>query len=492
MRSNFPETNPAKRLWQCQSGAIAPIFGVLISFLVFLLAGSIEVLRWIDAKNEVQMALDAATLAAATKLRANSADTAGATTTGQASFTANISKMPLTANRGLGASFVFANEKVTGTVTGTINSITGSLIDFGFELGAVSEVSLPNPTDKFEISLMLDITGSMCNSDPGLNGTPCTNATDLNAMKAAANSLVDTVLANEELKKRVRIAVVPFSDGVRPPANVLTSIRGPTPPVTPFSYTQTTGSGSNKKTQTYTVYYHPTECVGERIGVFAYSDALPTALTWFPTAMRQGQSQTNSTPMERACSMPANSEVAPLSNDPAAIKSKIQGLSANGMTAGHLGTAWSWYTLSPLWASIWPGTANDPAPYAKSKDDTSIRKIAILMTDGDYNMQYSLGSGVAMPGVYINSSISKAYSTSTLKNNGTAIAQTQQLCTNMKASPNFIEVYTVGFGVSNTAWTLLQSCATDGNHAFRTTSPEELAAAFSGIANQVLAMFISR
>ena len=59
-------------------------------------------------------------------------------------------------------------------------------------------------------------------------------------------------------------------------------------------------------------------------------------------------------PPEGVCTVPSGSEVMPLTSDVDALKAKINGLSASGGTAGHLGTAWAWYTLSPNWASLWP------------------------------------------------------------------------------------------------------------------------------------------
>ena len=59
------------------------------------------------------------------------------------------------------------------------------------------------------------------------------------------------------------------------------------------------------------------------------------------------------------------------------------GLKDGGGTAGHIGTAWAWYTLSPNWSSLWPSAAS-PSPTARRTCD----KIAILMTDGEYNTEY--------------------------------------------------------------------------------------------------------
>ena len=81
--------------------------------------------------------------------------------------------------------------------------------------------------------------------------------------------------------------------------------------------------------------------------------------------------------------------VMPLSNNKTSLKAKINGLEAFGATGGVLGTAFSWYLLSPNWKSIWTGQSQ-PKDYALLKQTNSngkpkLRKVAILMTDGSYN-----------------------------------------------------------------------------------------------------------
>ena len=83
------------------------------------------------------------------------------------------------------------------------------------------------------------------------------------------------------------------------------------------------------------------------------------------------------------CVLPSSGQLMPLTNDKARCMSKVKNLTAAGGTAGHLGTAWAWYTLSPNWNTLWP-TANQAAP----KETAGLKKYAILMTDGEYNTEY--------------------------------------------------------------------------------------------------------
>ena len=62
------------------------------------------------------------------------------------------------------------------------------------------------------------------------------------------------------------------------------------------------------------------------------------------------------------CSTPETNEVVPLTSDKSFLLNKIDGLTATGSTAGALGTAVTWYMLSPKWNSVWPSACPTSAP----------------------------------------------------------------------------------------------------------------------------------
>jgi hypothetical protein len=177
----------------------------------------------------------------------------------------------------------------------------------------------------------------------------------------------------------------------------------------------------------------------------------------------------------------------PLTNDTTSLKRRIDKLDTAGSTAGHLGTAWAWYLLSPKWNTVFQTafpTSSGAAPYGdltilNSKGMPKVRKIAVLMTDGDYNINYCKGveakDSDQSPDIKCNSE------------NGKALAQATALCTAMKAPINggSIEVFTVGFQVSTAAKTFLTSCATDPGHYYDATTDVALQAAFRDIALKI-------
>ena len=152
---------------------------------------------------------------------------------------------------------------------------------------------------------MLDITGSMCDSAPDLDDAPCTKGVKLTAMKTAASNLVKSMLATDELKTRVRVAVVPFSDGVRLPVLPKLAAAGLSPAVQTFpeSYKSCNGYGQNCVTKYNYYYYHPTDCVTERMGDHKYDDTAPGPGNYVTNFMRRGTSLLDSTPVEFGCTL---------------------------------------------------------------------------------------------------------------------------------------------------------------------------------------------
>ena len=252
-----------------------------------------------------------------------------------------------------------------------------------------------------------------------------------------------------------KVAIVPFSGDVRPPGSLLNTV---TNPLWPASRTKS----SNNHNYTYT----KTACVAERTGTNKNTDVIAGIGNYVMSAYTSNGS----------CSTPSSGTVMPLSNNKTSLTTKINGLTNGGGTAGHLGTAWAYYMLSPKWATLLPGIAL-PAVYTAPKT----KKIAILMTDGEYNYTYD------SEGIPTNSSGSNGSA------NGTSsAAQAIAICTQMKLSG--IEVYTVGFdlGGNQTAINTLSSCATDSSKFYNADDGEQLKQSFRDIALKISTLYLSR
>jgi len=346
----------------------------------------------------------------------------------------------------------YACTKVTSTATAQIclncSDVGGGNADDGTNL---------------EISMMLDVTGSMAGD----------KIVDL---QVAAKDLIDIVVWGDQSKYTSKVALAPFAPAVNV-GDYFTKITGKSDredndgssgkninyPATCLNskgnVKSSCSSDSKYNTPKYIAKY--AKCVVERSGLlnlFTYTDAAPV-LNYLPT-WNDAQSS-----MSKNCTPGAT--VVPLTSDRTKLKDTIDGFQASGTTAGQLGTAFAWYLLSPNWSNVWP-VESTPAPYGTPK----LKKIAILMTDGEYNTllgeQYSDGSAKATE----------------------ALNHAKTLCTDMKKSllpgdPN-IEIYTVGFKLTTSASkAMLKNCATNPDQYYETSSGDGLKAAFRDIALKI-------
>ena len=205
-------------------------------------------------------------------------------------------------------------------------------------------------------------------------------------------------------------------------------------------------------------------CATERTDAQAYTDVSPAE-----NPVGRGY-------MSIANGCPTNT-IVPLTDDKTVLNDAIDDLVIAGSTAGHMGAAWGWYTLSPTFGSIFPADSQ-PAAYGRPK----LHKFAVFMTDGDFNSSFcqgvlsrtsTAGSGSTADQINCNSE------------NGTSFAQTQQYCTAMKNAG--IIVYTVGFEVGNlqAARTALTACATSSQYAYFATGSAGLRDVFQQIGNSI-------
>jgi Flp pilus assembly protein TadG len=338
---------------------------------------------------------------------------------------------------------------------------------------ALLQVGGNSNDSSIEIAMMLDVTGSMCD--------PCTKISDL---KAAAKDLIDIVVWDNQSTTTSRVALAPFAEAVNVGSTLAPLVRGTVianTSSTPENFTTTSvlndpsiqptkqwirflRAGSSTSTSTWQI---SSKCVTERIGTEAYTDAPPSA-----AKVGKGYFGTDA---NTSCGVGNHSDaevnsIQPLTADKELLKRRIDKLATSGSTAGHLGTAWAWYLLSPKWAYLFP-TASAPGSYGAS----NLRKIAVLMTDGEYNINYCKSVEAK------NSDQSPDINCSS--ENGKALAQATNLCTGIKNAN--IEVFTVGFQVNSTARTFLTGCATDASHFYDATTGDALKAAFRDIALKI-------
>ena len=449
-----------RRFRQDAQGGISIMFALVLVVLCLFIGAGIDLGRWAHARHLTIQAMDAAVLAGGSVMQAadNPASALSlAQATAQRYYQQNtLSRPPVTDDT---VSFTSASNNTAFVAIGNayINTIFLNFAHISkLPLLDESEASFSraeltggggtngggNAKIEVEIAMMLDVTGSMSGS----------KIVDL---RAAAKDLVNIVINEGAYARKVRVALVPFSEGVRLPSTANTKARGS--PVNSKSVNYTSGRN------TYTATYYKTDCVVERTGANKYTDLAPDANNYVMT-----QYKTNS-----SCALSADEEVVPLSGDKEYLKGRIDKLDISGSTAGHIGTAWAWYVLSSNWNSLW-ATASAAKAYG-----ATTQKIAILMTDGEYNLQYDakgISTGSSGAGAAANASSSE---------------QAKSLCTGMKAKG--ITVYTVGFalGGNATAIATLNHCASSNSTNYTADNGTELKQAFRDIAKKITPIYLS-
>lgn len=450
-----------RRFRDDESGNVAIILGLTIVVLMLSIGAAVDIGRWSHARHQTAGALDAAVLAGARAYHTSNKDANAGIEAAKQFYKQNVtSRLPV-----VNDTVKFAINPDGKGISASGNAFiktpflsVGKMIGVGVDqlpLLSLSDAVAEFGSGEAEVSIMLDVTGSMA-------------GTKLQDLKEAALDLVDIVLnANGQTK----IAIVPFSEDVRLPTSTARNKARSPNLQTPI----TRGTGGNKKT------YKLTDCVVERTGNQKYTDAGPASNAF--VMAKYGDNTTN-------CTIPSNAAIQPLTNSKTLLDNKINGLGAAGGTAGHLGTAWAWYTLSPNWNALW-ASDNQARPYnSDTSSEGYVRKIAVLMTDGEYNTQYQQIQ--ANSGITANPQSTTSCPDAT---NGCSSVQAKALCKAMKEERN-IEIFAVVFGTDRLAIDVMKSCASPDTekviYFYNATNGDQLKSAFRDIGIKMTQLYLSK
>ncbi len=399
----------ARRFARDERGTFATVLGVS-AMAVCLTAGiAVDYTRIVHTKSAIEDALDAAILAAGNDLSKGSISDAALRQSFDDFFFANLENRQLQAE---GVEIVrFEADQDTGKISADVKAdlkmaFMGLAGIPSVDVGAKSEVTFS--ATSVELAMMLDVTGSM------------NERNKIGSLKVAAADAINILLPQQSQDNKMRISIVPYSASVNagafaPAVSKNTRI--------PF--------------------------VTERWGGEKFSDANPSG----------GK-------MEAQSGYGPSQSVVPLSNDPAPLLSTISAFTGSGATAGHLGVAWSYYTLSPKWKNVWPARST-PTAYK----ERNVQKVALLMTDGEFNTIYPpRGSRWSSSEFAV------------------------ELCQSMKRDG--ITIYAVGFEAPASAEATLRACASPSqngnNYYFSAQNGAELKSAFQKIAFDIQQLRLSK
>lgn len=507
-----------------ERGATAMMFALCMLPLSASIGVAVDGVRWFQARQTTAAAVDAAVLAGARKMQTDPSDDAGAINVAMQYYRAGMTgRAPLLNDT---ISFKVVDNRSAMTTDGAAALKTTFLSVVG-----ISEMPVYSPAraakamflggqnagSNLEVSLVLDLTGSMC--DGGVE--PCTSGTKLQGLRDAAKDLVDIVVTDNQSVTKSRVALVPFSERIRiaeggDDARLMTTLTNL--PLTWSGYMQDclswSGSGGGETASSWTCNQYSAPiyksnwkikpCVTERIytnrwdedDTMDYTDEAPGPGKWImahggdrrvkfenssdANPITSGIGATTSDPGNHwnygddawCHNTPNDNVVMPLSSDKSELKSRIEGYTAHGGTAGPLAASFGWYMLSPKWSSVWP-SASTPDAYSdlsarNAYGAPKLRKVAVIMTDGLFNMMRG------------------SYMTNTAK----IADHARAVCSGMKTAG--IEVYTVGFALDELSGTdrtraenMLKDCGTSVRHFYSTLTTTQLKEAFRDIALKV-------
>jgi len=450
--------NKAASFNQNEKGTILPTAAIMITALGLAAGAAVDYSRYAKAKTLMDTALDAAILDAGARLgQGQPVDDKfkddfnaffNANIVGRGGFTDNFEIVSFSADETTG--------KVDATAAASVNTTLmriGGLetMDVSSTSGGIFE---RNDT---EVTIMLDVTGSMSGSK-------------INALRSAASEAIDILLPNGTSTRNTRVGIVPYASSINAHRYAKRATQGNN-----TTLVASTGAFINHNNNVPT-----NKCVTDRGGLEA-----ATNVSYKTAPVGSDKRSIQNSVRDLRC---PNSKILPLTNDASELKMEIGNLQAAGFTAGSLGIAWSYYMLSPQWNKLWNNPNHEAAAFSND-----VTKVAILMTDGVFNTAYA---NISDNAVAKNGQVRGPFASVDALNSSQNISA--ELCENMKNDG--ITVYTIGFDLDgipganarNNAINLLDNCATDDTSGqiffYRAENETELRQTFQSIAKDITSL----
>lgn len=431
--------------------AVVAAFGM--SMIVMAVGFGVNVVQSYQVKMSLRDAMDAAITSTARDLTTGIIAEAEARPSVLAFLNANGDTRFITEGSFTLDSLVI--DKAAKTVEGTASATVDLLFPlFSVKAPKVSVTSAALYSDKkVEIAMMLDVTGSM-------------GGQKIKDLRAAATNAVTIALAGQDKDNpRVRVALIPYAEAVNVGAlaDEAVFVERPggidLPPLINAPISVSAVAGDN--------------CATERKmpdGTADLSDDGPWTERWDPKRKGDYFAKVNRDDRVSVC---PTARIVPLTANTKKLTDTIKTFTANGVTAGGIAAQWGYYMLSPQWQPVVKnaGLGSGPAKF----DPAKVSKVAILMTDGQFNTAFAGVSG-----------------TPQLQQGARSRSNAEGICARMRDAE--IEVYTIGFDLDNPSmsWTerqqaksVLKNCSSPDKgttrHYFEASTGAELDAAFREI-----------
>lgn len=545
-----------------RKGSTAALTAVLATAMVGLTGMAVDSTRIWLVESRLKTAVDAAALTAARRLN-DPTRNAEATAVFWGHFTqsggsatylgATISAPTITPDASNPARIRVA---ATATVPMTLMGVLSATPVTRSESATVERAGMG-----LELAIVLDQTSSMRESAGSGQGSK------LDAAKAAVRTLLDVLYAGQDMQQNLWVSVVPFARTI----NIGTGnahMLNTTSPAMPTGWSITTWSGcvearlnghdiTDAAPTTDATRFRPYFWPSTFRQVGTLNSRCMNSANAYPAASGQttrfchgdndwpinglGPSQTDlnnnymysvmrNAGMTHAQSVGPNllcndNPIQPLTARRAVVEAAVNAITApprSGGTTTAVGLQGAWYTLSPNWQGMWqnpnagiPNTPNLPLPY----NTPNMRKVAIILTDGDNNWQPAYNaSGASCTSSSSRAVCSSASGTELIYNaygrvanginNWNARFPTQTInpvsqtnadarldarftatCNAMKQAG--ITIYVIGFEVATAHRSLLQNCASSANHYLESPTASSLQTVFRQIGNQLAGLRVT-
>ncbi|MCH2546670.1 MAG: pilus assembly protein TadG-related protein [Alphaproteobacteria bacterium] len=482
-----------------QRGAVIMMVGLGLFMLIGATGIAIDMSRLQTSRAKLASALDAAGLAAGSKI--NSRETILVVNNYlDANFPAGFMDTTIT-----NVNVTVSRDKSILDLNVTANVRMKFMQIFGQEyvtIAASSQITRENKG--LELVMVLDVTGSMYGSKIG-------------DLRTAATDMVDILYGQKETVDNLWIGVVPYVTTVNVGSDKISWLRDYDESRYPRRYPNgaTKWKGcvearnqwpeNNGLDTTDTLPY-----TGDKAA--ATAEQLTTAFPmyfwedevdndWIDRRNRvtinedAGYSNEGGLGPNVAC----GNEITPFTSNKATVQGAIDALTPwrRGGTMSSMGLAWGWRLMSPSWRGMW---GHEDARLPLDYNTPLMSKAVIIMTDGvnEVYRQNSLGGpGGSDYMAYGRIEEEKLGNNINTRNEGVGVvnAKFATICNNMKAQG--IVIYTVTFQLNNSsnannARDLFRNCASHADYYFDSPDGATLRQSFKTIGDSLANLMISQ
>lgn len=342
-------------------GGSMTIFGLFMFLCIIVMVGmGVDVMRYEKERTHLQNTLDRAVLAAADLDQRMDPETVVRDYFAKAGLSDSLTGVNVVSTLG--------SREVTATAEVEVNTLFMQMT--GVDTLSIANISTARESiDAVEISLVLDVSGSM------------RNYSRLTNLKVAAKDFIDDMF-NNSVEDTVSISIVPYATQVSAPQELFDQL-----------------NVSQEHNYSRCINFEAAEFNNTTIST---TQEYQRTMHFDPWDNFDGR---DNDPVEMVrnpiCEADASREMILLSDDRDDLKNFIDGFFADGNTSLDLGMKWGSILVDPSFQPIAqalsdpaiglidPKFANRPVAYS----DTETLKVVVLMTDGQNTSQYYMEDG---------------------------------------------------------------------------------------------------